>query len=87
MANLDFIISGDDYYLDIVKKVDKYLIELNGPKNFEEGETNYLMQLDKSFESVCNAMKSAGILDPKNLSTFEFYEAVEYFERIKPVPQ
>lgn len=85
MANLDYVMTDDQYYLDIVKSVDRYMIALNKPKNYESGESNYLNTLDKSFASLCVSMKEAGINDPKELSTFEFFETLEYFDRKRAV--
>lgn len=60
------------------------MIELSKPNDFRfSNPDNVLNQLDANFEDVCSAMQEAGMIDPKKLSTFEFYSKIEYFENKK----
>lgn len=51
------------------------------PKCFEAGNTsNVLVESDNSFERVCMMLQENGVVDPKNLTEFEFYARLKYFE-------
>lgn len=44
---------------------------------------NILIKQRRDFEAVCVALKTQGIAEPKNLTIFEFFSTVDYFESRK----
>jgi hypothetical protein len=52
------------------------------PKEFSTySSENVLKAKDRDFEGLCAAMEEAGTSRPKEMTTFEFYHRVEYYDR------
>lgn len=68
--------------MEIIKRVDEYLISLSEPKEFNSSVSeNVLNAMDENFENICISLESAGVHQPKKLNTFEFFTRVVYFEK------
>lgn len=43
--------------------------------------------MEMSFENLCTALEELGVKDPQNLTVFQFYSKVAYFEKKKQKQQ
>jgi hypothetical protein len=75
-----------DKLVNEIKAIDQYQLSLMTPKNFDSQDPeNLVSKMEKAFESVCAALESNGVVNPKKLTVFEFYSRVYFFEKkIKP---
>ncbi|MEI8142828.1 MAG: hypothetical protein WCG90_08180 [Chitinophagia bacterium] len=65
-----------------IKAVENYFIEKQSPWVFNPYEENCILVVnDKTFEEVCAGMEDSGIMNPKDLSTFEFYSKIAYLNK------
>lgn len=54
------------------------------PKNFDNSDPdNYIKRMELSFENLCTALEELGVKDPAELSVFQFYNKITYFEKKK----
>jgi hypothetical protein len=54
------------------------------PKNFDSTDAdNYIKRLELSFETLCASMEDLGVKAPHELSVFQFYNRLVYFEKKK----
>ena len=64
-----------------MKIICDYFMENSKPKIFNPHDPhNVTLEHEKSFENVCISLNENGI-DTKNVTIFEFYSRVEYFEK------
>lgn len=73
-------IEGSNKCLEVVKKVDLYLISINPPKDFSSSPDSVINQMDVSFENLCASLEEAGVSRPKKLSVFEFNQRIAYYQ-------
>lgn len=84
-AQLQWIITGDNKYLEDLEKVRGYFVNLDHPKDLDaESSTNYIVKARKEFQQLCVTLMVSGIKDPENLSVFQFMETVHHHEKHKP---
>lgn len=85
---IKYIKSRDKTILESVDVITKSQLDLITPKNLNPGDTrNYIKTLELSLENVCTGLEEAGITNPKELTVFEFYAKIHYFETKKKAPQ
>lgn len=77
------MVTREKKHLKRIENIDSYFTAQAAPKVYGSSPDNILIRQRKQFEAVCTALKAQGIDDPKNLTTFEFYSTVEYFETLK----
>lgn len=71
-------------YEKVVRSIDEYLIQLNRPKDFKlDNPENVLNNLDISFENLIAVLEESNVSNPKNLTVFEFYQRLQYYESKK----
>ena len=62
--------------------LEAYFLDLQKPKSFNPYDPkNILMEGEAHFEDVCASLNEAGIHDPKELSEYEFYSRLRYFDK------
>ena len=73
---------GDETVLTELYKIRDYFLGSMTPKNFDPFDSgNDIIKHDKEFEAMCSSMEEAGMNEAKNLTVFEFYSRIEYFEK------
>jgi len=56
-------------------------LEANKPKDFNPFVENCLIQMEQEFESMAAALGENGIQNASELTVFEFYSRVKYFQK------
>lgn len=80
--------SRDKTLKESIDSITKLQLDLITPKNLNPADTkNYINTLEISFENICTSLEEAGVVNPKQLSVFEFYAKIRYFETRKKSPQ
>ena len=64
-----------------IEKHADYFLEVNKPKDFNPFTENCLIKQEQEFESMAAALSENGIQNASNLTVFEFYSRVKYFEK------
>lgn len=82
IAECEFIISdGKKDYLQVIKNVNEYFLDLIKPKNLNGNDKHNVIVLFKvQFSELCIALMSNSIPDPEKMTVFRFYSALKYFE-------
>lgn len=77
------IVSGDKAETrNLIKQIDDWQLSLMAPKNFDSTDTdNYIKRIELSFENLCTSMEDLGVEKPWDLSVFQFYTRLTYFEK------
>lgn len=84
-AQADFMRTRDEAKIKIIKEISDTQIDLLTPKNFDNNDSaNYVLQIEKNFESLCATLEENGVMNPRSLTVFEFYSRVRYFKEKKP---
>lgn len=82
IARVNFELTADPQYMAEIVKHSEYFLESNKPKSFAPYDTNNeLIRLEKEFENMSAALSENGIQNASELTVFEFYSRVGYFER------
>lgn len=86
LAVCDYILSQDTRHLDTVAQIDSWLLELQRPDIFDDGDArNVLVNTRRSFGSLCAALAENGFPAAGQLTTFQFQSAVDrLIEKHKP---
>lgn len=64
--------------------IDQYRADMIAPKNLnEDNPDNYIKTIDISFENICTSMEELGIVNPRNLTVFQFNSKIAYFKKRK----
>ena len=72
----------------MIRSITAWQLDLIAPKNFETADPdNYVKRIELSFENVCTALEELGVKDPAELTVFQFYNKVVYFEKKKTKQQ
>lgn len=79
LLQLDSIIRKNDNSQQI-KEIDDFLFRLYKPKSFT-GEKSVEIAYDKSFESTCLLIAQKSNLDPKKMTTLQFYSALNNIKK------
>ena len=66
---------------NIAEKIEKYLISLYKPEQFNQYQGNILDNLDINFQSLIASLENAGVKSPQNLSVFELNHRIEYYKK------
>jgi hypothetical protein len=81
IAECNFVTSGQDNYLQVIKNVNDYFLTLIVPKNLDgNNKNNVVIQFQVQFSELCIALMSNGIPDPETMTVFRFYSALKFFE-------
>lgn len=68
----------EDY--EEIESIDQYKLTFLTPENFDgESAENVFKKMDMSFEYFCASLEEAGVQNPKQMTTFEFYSRVNYY--------
>lgn len=79
LLQLDSMIRKNDNFQQI-NKIDNFLFGLYKPKSFV-GEKSVEISYDKSFESACLLIAQKSSLDPKKMTTLQFYSALNNIKK------
>lgn len=78
---LQYIVDGNPSHLKRIKVIDDYLHEYTRPVDVAmQNADNYLAKFDKDFQDACNALEELGVHRPEDLSMFEYFSKIRYFE-------
>lgn len=67
-----------------INLIDRWQIEQSLPKNFDSTDPdNYIKRIELSLESLCTSMEELGVNRPQELTLFQFYTKLIYFEKKK----
>jgi hypothetical protein len=82
---LSLIINGyNARTVELIQQVENWQLALIAPKNFDSADVdNYVKRLELSFESLCTSMEELGVVTPGELTVFQFYTKLTYFEKKK----
>lgn len=80
-ARVKFELTGDVALLSEIVKYADYFLEANKPKDFNPFTENCLIQMESEFESMVAALGENGIVNASELTVFEFYSRIKYFEK------
>ena len=81
LAELRFVVSGEENYLGVIKNVNDYFLSLIVPRNMNGGDKgNVIIQFQVQFSELCIALMANGIPDPEVMTVFRFYSALKFFE-------
>jgi hypothetical protein len=70
--------------LDLIEQINRWQLTFITPKNLNnEDPTNYINNIEHSFESLCASLEDLGIKDPGSLTIFQFYTRLAYYEKKK----
>lgn len=79
-----YLVTGDKDTLEQIAQVDNWQVAQALPKNFDSTDVdNYIKRIEISFESLCTSMEELGVAKPGDLSVFQFYTKLTYFEKKK----
>lgn len=82
MAELNFIITGEEQHLVKIKTIIDYFINMMKPKNIDwNSSSNVLVEAKRLYEQLCITMMKDGIPNPGQLSVMKFHLAVETYEK------
>lgn len=82
IAELNYVITGEDRYMVQIKQIYEYFISLMKPKNIDWNSAgNVIVESKKLFEQLCITMMKDGITNPGQLSVMKFHIAVESYEK------
>jgi hypothetical protein len=78
----------DEATESLIKQIDNWQIAQIAPKNYNENDVdNYVKRMELSFESLCASMEDLGVQNVADLTIFQFYTRVIYFEKKKQKQQ
>lgn len=80
-ARVKFELTEDIAILDELNKHAEYFLEFNKPKDFNPFAENCLIRMEAEFESMAAALGENGVTNAADLTIFEFYSRVKYFEK------
>ena len=73
--------TGDIELLSEIVKYSDYFLEANRPKDFNPFAENVLIVMEQEFESMVAALSENGVVNASELTVFEFYSRIKYFEK------
>lgn len=69
---------------ELIKNVEDWQLSLMTPKNFDNNDVdNYIRRIELSFEALCASIEDLGVARPGELTIFQFYNKLLYFEKKK----
>ncbi len=81
LARIEFETTGDVALIAELNRYADYFLEINKPKDFNPFVENCLIKMEQEFESMAAALAENGIVNASELTIFEFYSRVKYFEK------
>lgn len=76
------IITGSEKYNEIIKSIDEYLMSFHIPDVFDvRSSQNVIKSIDESFQSLCASLEANGTTGAADLTVFEFFSRIEYYEK------
>lgn len=78
---MQFELTGDVALLSEIVRYADYFLEANKPKDFNPFAENCLIQMEQEFEGMVAALGENGIVNASELTVFEFYSRIKYFEK------
>lgn len=65
-----------------LKAILAYFLDMQKPVKFKpQDPENVVMKNESSFEEVVAMMQENGVVNPKEMSEFEFYKRLQYYEK------
>ena len=81
-AQLDYIITGEKKYYDLVMNMTNYMRTLIKPLSFDAGDKDsFNNTIDRNFVNSCFSMRKVGVVEPEKLTVFEWEIAIDNFEK------
>lgn len=80
-ARIEFELTGDVSLVSELNRYADYFLEANKPKDFNPFVENCLIQMEQEFESMAAALGENGIQNASELTVFEFYSRISYFDK------
>lgn len=82
MAEIDYALRDNEDSKTKANKIERDLLEQNLPKNFNpEDPANILKKQLSVYSDICITLESYGCQNPKNLTVFDFYSRIKYYEK------
>lgn len=81
LARIEYETTGDVALIPELNRYADYFVEANKPKDFNPFTENCLIKMEQEFESMAAALAENGIVNATDLTVFEFYSRVKYFEK------
>lgn len=81
-AQINYQVTEDPKYLDEITKHSIWFLDHNKPKSFNPyNKDNELIRHEQEFQSMCAALEENGVKDAKELTVFEFYSRISYYDK------
>ncbi len=81
LAELNYVLTGEERYLHEIKGVVGYFQSLLAPKNISwTNSKNIIIEAKRSYEKVCSLLMQSGIPNPGQLSIIKFHVAVDTYD-------
>lgn len=81
-AQINYNIDFDPQYLAEITRHSEWFLDHNKPKNFNPyNKENELIRHEQEFQSMCAALEENGVKDAKELTVFEFYSRISYYDK------
>lgn len=80
-ARIEFELTGDVSLVAELNRYADYFLEANKPKDFNPFVENCLIQMEQEFESMAAALEENGVPTAGNLTVFEFYSRIKFYEK------
>ncbi len=81
LVRIEYETTGDVALIAELNKYADYFLEINKPKDFNPFVENCLIKMEQKFESMAAALAENGIVNASELTIFEFYSRIKYFEK------
>lgn len=81
LVRAKFELTEDIELLTELNKHADWFMEYNKPKDFNPFTENCLIRMEQEFESMAAALGENGVINASELTVFEFYSRVSYFEK------
>lgn len=81
-AQINYNIDYDPKFLAEITKHSEWFLDRNKPKSFNPyNKENELIRHEQEFESMCAALEENGVKDAKELTVYEFYSRISYYDK------
>lgn len=81
---IEFIRTGKIDLVSQINAITSYQVAIMNPKIFAyESPDNCIRKMEEAFENLCTNLEELGVMNPKQLTVFEFYSKIRYFKTKK----
>ncbi len=81
-AQINYNITEDPQYLTEIIRYSNWFLDHNKPKSFSPmNKENDLIKQEQEFESMCAALEENGVKDAKDMTVYQFYSRIKYYEK------